>query len=212
MINEKFEITDIAHKTYPFLHRIRALRDVGTEVKQGDLGGFVEHEGNLSFEPGDDAWVFENAIIAGDGYADKGTRLKGQAVVCGNAYASHGSTLSGSAKAEDDAYLRGVTMLGSARASGHSLILASPDDPGRAPILSSRCCVYGKVVDDVRILGDTVILSNEEVCSDGPEAIVLNGQMRTVVREYARDVLQPRQPEGAEEKNNISQKRKETVR
>ena len=210
MINEKFEITDIAHKTYPFLHRIRALRDVGTEVKQGDLGGFVEHEGNLSFEPGDDAWVFDNAIIAGDGYADKGTRLKGQAVVCGNAYVSHGSMLYGDAKAEDDAYLQGVTMLGSARASGHSVLLASPDNPGRAPMLSGRCCVYGKVVGDVRVLGDTVILSSEEVCSDSLDAIMLNGQLRTVLREPTRDMLHPRQPEGAEKK--MSQKRKETVR
>lgn len=47
MTNQKYEITGIAHKEYPFLHRIRALRDIGTAVKAGDLGGFVEHEGNL---------------------------------------------------------------------------------------------------------------------------------------------------------------------
>lgn len=40
--NKKYEITDIAHETYPFLHRIRALRDIGENVKAGDLGGFVE--------------------------------------------------------------------------------------------------------------------------------------------------------------------------
>ncbi len=39
MTNQKFEITDIAHEKYPFLHRIRALRDVGAAVKAGDLGG-----------------------------------------------------------------------------------------------------------------------------------------------------------------------------
>ena len=54
-MNTKYEITDIAHEKYPFLHRIRALRDIGSEVKAGDLGGFVESEGNLSFDPGDDA-------------------------------------------------------------------------------------------------------------------------------------------------------------
>ena len=27
MPNQKYEITDIAHEQYPFLHRIRALRD-----------------------------------------------------------------------------------------------------------------------------------------------------------------------------------------
>ena len=49
-MNTKYEITDIAHEKYPFLHRIRALRDIGSEVKAGDLGGFVECESNLSFE------------------------------------------------------------------------------------------------------------------------------------------------------------------
>ena len=39
--NKKYEITDIAHETYPFLHRTRALRDIGENVKAGDLGGFV---------------------------------------------------------------------------------------------------------------------------------------------------------------------------
>ncbi|WP_409361877.1 hypothetical protein ACRPOS_002770 [Bartonella heixiaziensis] len=31
------------------LQRIRALRDLGN-AKKGDLGGFIEHEGNLSHE------------------------------------------------------------------------------------------------------------------------------------------------------------------
>ena len=64
--NQKYEITDIAHEKYPFLHRIRALRDIGSDVKAGDMGGFVESESNLSFEQGDDAWIFDDAIAAGE--------------------------------------------------------------------------------------------------------------------------------------------------
>ena len=30
--NKKYEITDIVHETYPFLHRVRALRDIGENV------------------------------------------------------------------------------------------------------------------------------------------------------------------------------------
>ena len=48
MTNQKFEITGIAHEEYPFLHRIRALRDIGPTVKAGDLGGFVEQIGRAS--------------------------------------------------------------------------------------------------------------------------------------------------------------------
>ena len=56
---------------YPFLHRIRALRDIGKKVKAGELGGFVESERNLSFEVGDDAWIFDDAIACNDAYVDK---------------------------------------------------------------------------------------------------------------------------------------------
>lgn len=144
MTNQKYEITDIVHEKYPFLHRVRALRDIGKDVKAGELGGFVEHEGNLSFEPGDDAWIYNDAIAVGDSVVEKGSALRTRAVVCGSACVSHNSVLFGNARAEDDAYLRGATMWDCARASGASVIVASPDDPARAPRLSGRCCVYGK--------------------------------------------------------------------
>ena len=97
MSNQKYEITGIAHEKYPFLHRIRALRDIGKDVKTGDLGGYVEHEGNLSFAPGDDAWLYDEAIAAGESVVDKGSVLRKRAVICGSAYASHGSVLFGDA-------------------------------------------------------------------------------------------------------------------
>lgn len=81
-MNDKYEITDIRHEQYPFLRRIRALRDIGEEVKAGALGGFVEHEGNLSFEPGDDAWIFGDAIACNDAYVDKGAQLWNESVAC----------------------------------------------------------------------------------------------------------------------------------
>ena len=210
MTNQKYEITDIVHGEYPFLHRVRALRDIGTNVKAGDLGGFVEHEGNLSFEPGDDAWVCDEAIAAGDSVVEKGSVLRGRAVVCGSACVSHGSVLFGDARAEDDAYLRGATMWGCARASGASVTVASPDDPARAPRLSGKCCVYGKVMGDVHLLGSAVVISGEEVCNTTPDGLIMDGKTRTVARSSARDVLRPRQPEETAEKKKS--KHREAVR
>ena len=138
-----------------------------------------------------------------------GTAVKVRAVVCGNAYVSHGSMLFGDARAEDDAYIRGATLFGSARVSGASMILASPDDPSRAPILSGHCCVYGKVTGSVKVLGDAVVISGEQVCNDSLDTIMLDGKSRTVLRDSVRDVLHPRQPEAAEEKKP---KRKEQNR
>ena len=75
MSNSKYEITDIAHKTYPFLHRIRALQDIGDWAKAGDLGGFVESESNLAVDPDDAAWIFNDAIACGSAYVDQDSIL-----------------------------------------------------------------------------------------------------------------------------------------
>ena len=48
--NKKYEFTGkTANVGKHILHRIRALRDFG-DVKAGDLGGFIESEGNLSHD------------------------------------------------------------------------------------------------------------------------------------------------------------------
>ena len=73
----KYEITDITHEEYPFLHRIRALRDVGDQVKAGDLGGFVESESNLATDPSDCAWIFDDAIACGSTMIRVGTAIFG---------------------------------------------------------------------------------------------------------------------------------------
>lgn len=188
--NEKYEITDIAHEKYPFLHRIRALRDIGAEVKAGDLGGFVESESNLSFEPGDDAWIFDNAIACNNAYVDKGSQLRKSAVACHNAYVSHGTVMTSSARAEDDAYIRGGLLSGQARASGQSMILHSQDTLS-GPLLSGQCAVYGKVSGDVRLTGTAIVISGEEICNDTPDTLVISGKNRSVIRGDSRDMLKP---------------------
>ena len=209
MTNQKYEITDIVHEEYPFLHRIHALRNIGIRVKAGDLGGFVESESNLSFEPGDDAWIFDDAIACGNSCVDKGSRLRGNAVACGNAYISQGSTLSDQARAEDDAYIRGADLCEHARASGSGTILDSPDT-GQAPVLSETCVVYGTVMGDIHMMGDVVVLDGEKIINQTPDTLVMNGQGRSMIRDPSRDELRPRQPEKAGEKKK--EKRKERTR
>ena len=133
--NQKYEITDIAHEEYPFLHRIRALRDICGEICAGDIGGFVESESNLSAESGDCAWIFDDAIAAGDAYVDRDACLRGDAIACGSAYVSKGSVMSGHSHAEDNAYLRGASMTGKALASGNAQINSrSPYDGDSHPV------------------------------------------------------------------------------
>ena len=198
-MNEKYEITDIAHEKYPFLHRIRALRDIGSEVKAGDLGGFVESESNLSFETGDNAWIFDDAIAAGEGYVDKGSILRDRAVVCGCAYVSHGSEMSGDSRAEDNAYLRGAKLSRCARVSGNGMVLQSPNTK-TSPILSGNCAVYGKVIGDVMLAGTAVVISDETISNDSLDTLSIDEQRRTILRDPSRDELAPHRPQEQQRK------------
>ena len=186
--NQKYEITDIAHEEYPFLHRIRALRDICGEIRAGDIGGFVESESNLSAEPGDCAWIFDDAIA------------------CGSAYVSKGSVMSGHSRAEDNAYLRGASMTGKALASGNAQIIHDPHTMG-TPILSGNCKVYGTVQGDIRITGSAVILPCEEVRNDTRDTFVLSGKSRSVIRSIERETLKPLQKEVSPMKTKTPKKR-----
>ena len=199
MSNSKYEITDIAHKTYPFLHRIRALQDIGDWAKAGDLGGFVESESNLAVDPGDSAWIFNDAIVCGNAYVDQNSILLNNAIACDSAYASSGSVLSGHARAEDDAYLRGAVMNGSARVSGFAQIIRVPGQFG-TPLLSGHCQVYGIVRGDVRVTGTAVILPGEEVLNDTRDTFVLTGAGRSVIRGRSRESLAPDRTPPTQEK------------
>ena len=198
-MNTKYEITDITHEKYPFLRRIRALRDIGTEVKAGDLGGFVESESNLSFEPGDDAWIFNDAIAAGEGYVDKDSILRDRAVVCDNAYASYGAELTGDSRAEDDAYIRGAKLSRCARVSGSGMVLQSPTTKV-SPILSGNCAVYGKVMGDVMLAGTLVVISDETISNDSLDTLSIDERGRTILRDPSRDELAPRRPQEKQKK------------
>ena len=75
---KKFELTteSITNEAGKKLFRIKALIDFG-DVKAGELGGYVEKEGNVSQD--DNAWVYGNAEVHGD------ARVYGNAWVYGNA-------------------------------------------------------------------------------------------------------------------------------
>ena len=76
------------------LHRIKAVRSFGN-VKEGDLGGFVEKEDNISedFE----AWVYGNAEVWGNAKVSGNAEVSGDAKVWGNAKVSGNAKVWGNA-------------------------------------------------------------------------------------------------------------------
>ena len=82
------------------LFRIKALISFGN-VKAGELGGYIEKEGNLSHEG--DAWVCDNARVYGDAWVCDNAwvcgdaRVYGDARVCGNAWVCDNARVCGNA-------------------------------------------------------------------------------------------------------------------
>ena len=64
------------------LFRIKALISFGN-VEEGELGGYIEKEGNLSVYG--DAWVYGNAWVSGDAEVYGNARVYGNAWVSGDA-------------------------------------------------------------------------------------------------------------------------------
>ena len=77
------------------LYRIRALKDF-SNVKTGDIGGYVESENNL--HQYDDAWVYGNAKVYGDARVCDNANVFRDARVYGNAQVDGNAEIGGNAK------------------------------------------------------------------------------------------------------------------
>ena len=108
---KKFELTT---ESITFLgrtlFRIKALISFGN-VKAGELGGYIEKEGNLSHEG--DAWVYDNARVYGDArvcgnaWVYDNAWVYGDARVCGNAWVYGDAWVDGDARVCDNARVCG---------------------------------------------------------------------------------------------------------
>ena len=186
--NQKYEITDIAHKEYPFLHRIRALRNIGTTVEAGDLGGFVEGEWNLSYEDAD-SWIFHDAIAANAAFVEGGSILRDEAVVCGEARVRGSSMISDYARVEDHAVIDGARVEVYAKVSAHALVSGLPG--GAFPIISGESVVHGIVSGNVLVTDEAVVLGDEKIVIEALDRLVLTEEGRRIKRGPGRDTLLP---------------------
>ena len=111
-MNKKYELVlDSAIEVFgKKLFQIRALASFGI-VSEGDLGGYIEKEDNLS-DCGD-AWVFGNAQVFGDAQVSGNAQVFGDAQVSGNAQVFGDAQVSGNARVYGDAQ-----VYGNARVSG----------------------------------------------------------------------------------------------
>ena len=100
---KKYQLTDeIMQYNGHILRRIRALRDFGI-VKAGALGGWVEHERNLS--QNGNCWVFDNACVYGEACVLENAQIFDEARVHGRANISENAQVYCSAHVTDYVYI-----------------------------------------------------------------------------------------------------------
>ncbi|VEJ45253.1 hypothetical protein [Bartonella vinsonii] len=83
-MQKKFALTNeirlFANRT---LYRIKALRNF-SDVKAGQLGGFIENEKNLSHDG--NCWVYGDALVLNPGHVSEDARVYNNSVIAGSVY------------------------------------------------------------------------------------------------------------------------------
>jgi cytoskeletal protein CcmA (bactofilin family) len=161
---KKYELTEETRTVDGIvLHRIKARADFGS-VKQGDLGGFIQSEENLSHRTGAaDEDVFCGAWVRGEACVFGGALVKDYALVCGDA------KVYGNAKISDWAMVRGrASIAGHVRIFEHARVHGRANVSGDVQLFGSAC-INGEatVHGGTRIGGEARIFGNAYVRGEG---------------------------------------------
>lgn len=176
-LQKKYEITDIAHPKYPWLHRIRSLVEIDRSIPEGTLGGFIQCEGNLSQEGR--CWVCDQAICCEDAEVEKDARLFDGAMARESALVTGDACLYDRAVAEGHCCIRSGEIKENARVAGDAVINESSID-GLSPLIAGQCSVYGEVrgrfvIKDNVLPGESLVNPTEDlfVLEHGRKAVLV---------------------------------------
>lgn len=180
----KYEITEQRHPKYPWLHRIKALADIGDHVMEGDYGGFVQGMENLSHDGG--CWIYENSICCDNALVEGDAKLVGNAIVRDNAVAGGDAMLLERAVAEGNCYIRSGRIQEDARISGDAIISGQEVECGggtfiRYPQIAGQSNVYGNISGGYVIKGN--VMPHENLVNRTPDIFILEHGKWTVVAE-----------------------------
>jgi carbonic anhydrase/acetyltransferase-like protein (isoleucine patch superfamily) len=159
------------------LYRIIARKDF-SDVKEGDLGGYIESGHNLSHLG--DCWIYndatvtgnarvsDNAKVMGNAIVKDDARIFGNAMVYGNAKVINKTRVYGNAKVFENASVYnfskvfenarvygealiqdGATIRGNAKVFGESVIYDYANVTGNAKVYDEQHIVFGTVDNDI---------------------------------------------------------------
>ena len=145
------------------LYRIKALRDFCndvTEIKKGDIGGYVASEDNLSHEGNcwlfDDATVYDKAYVSGNAFVRGNVQIYGHALVTDNTFIGDNARIFDHAMISDHAQIYGHANVQFYAYIGNNVKVYGNTVIGDSAI----------VVDDAKIYGNADVKGNAYVCGD----------------------------------------------
>ena len=152
MEDKKYELVPETVKEFYSkpMYRIRALKDF-SDVKKGDLGGYVESEDNLSQT--DNCWIYDDSIVG------LGARVINNAVVKDCSTVIVHSEISDNAVIEDNSHIENSTIV-----SDQSRVIKSF-------ITNESAVVYKSVVRNSFVEQSSAIIDS----SVGPDVHIKNG-------------------------------------
>lgn len=158
----KYRLTETKEINGVTLHQIECIEPFG-DVKQGDKGGWIEKENNLS--QFGDAWVYGNARVYGKAMVYGNACVFGDARVSGNAWVGGKARVYGDALVYGDAEVYGnACVFGNARVSGKAEVSGDARVYGDA-LVYEYALVYEKaeVSGDAEVYGNARVSGNAEV-------------------------------------------------
>ena len=147
------------------LYRIKAIRDF-SNVKNGDFGGYIEKEENLSHD--DSCWISGNAQVFGNAKVYDNAQVFNNAKVYENASVYGDAQVYGNARVFENAYIFGnaqvfdnVHIFGNTHIFGNGYVRHNAQVSGNTEV-SGNAKVYG----DANVFGDTCVCGKAIVCGE----------------------------------------------
>lgn len=146
----KFSLIPVQGKNY---YRIKALRSF-SDVKKGDLGGYVNSPWNLSNHG--DSWVYDDAKAIGSSVIRDDAKIRGNSIIMDNAKVSGDVVVSGECVVSKYAEISGKSKVeGSCIITDNAMVLGISS-------ISGKCQLSGHSICTSSILSNDVMLSEKD--------------------------------------------------
>lgn len=176
-IQKKYQITQISHPQYPWLHRIQALKPLHGRVGAGELGGFVQSEQNLSQEGA--CWIYDDAICCGEAVVEQDAELHDGAVATGHSVITGDACMYGHAWAGGNCRIQSGEVKEDAVVAGEAVVKKAGKE---CPLIAGSSRIYGTVCGKY-IIKDTIFPGETYQNPTGDLLILENGKRSVQMQE-----------------------------